>query len=70
MYQATTVTDNWAVAGIFYFFLGLYIPGEQKDISSSRILKLICDRLGNDVLVHAQAKAEGFGYLIGCRKST
>lgn len=27
MYQATTVTTNWLVAGIFYFFLGLYAPG-------------------------------------------
>ncbi|KAJ5860545.1 uncharacterized protein N7529_007855, partial [Penicillium soppii] len=27
MYKATTVTNNWAVAGIFYFFLGLYVPG-------------------------------------------
>ncbi|CAI7635110.1 unnamed protein product [Penicillium bialowiezense] len=27
MYNATTVTTNWAVAGIFYFFLGLYVPG-------------------------------------------
>ncbi|PGH13647.1 hypothetical protein AJ79_03495 [Helicocarpus griseus UAMH5409] len=28
MYKATTVTSNWAVAGIFYFFLCLYVPGE------------------------------------------
>ncbi|OJJ00326.1 hypothetical protein ASPVEDRAFT_560975 [Aspergillus versicolor CBS 583.65] len=27
MYRATTVTTNWLVAGIFYFFLGLYAPG-------------------------------------------
>lgn len=28
MYNATTVTTNWAVVGIFYFFLGLYVPGK------------------------------------------
>ncbi|KAJ5246029.1 hypothetical protein N7468_001012 [Penicillium chermesinum] len=27
MYQATTETSNWAVQALFYFFLGLYIPG-------------------------------------------
>ncbi|KAL2803372.1 tyrosine phosphatase-like protein [Aspergillus granulosus] len=27
MYRATTVTTNLLVAGIFYFFLGLYAPG-------------------------------------------
>lgn len=27
MYRATTVTANLLVAGIFYFFLGLYAPG-------------------------------------------
>ncbi|KAJ5654530.1 hypothetical protein N7490_001533 [Penicillium lividum] len=27
MYKATTAATNWAVLGIFYFFLGLYVPG-------------------------------------------
>ncbi|KAJ6005391.1 hypothetical protein N7451_003335 [Penicillium sp. IBT 35674x] len=27
MYKATTIATNWAVLGIFYFFLGLYVPG-------------------------------------------
>ncbi|KAL4810388.1 tyrosine phosphatase-like protein [Aspergillus unguis] len=28
MYRAVGVTSIWAVAGIFYFFLGLYAPGK------------------------------------------
>jgi very-long-chain (3R)-3-hydroxyacyl-CoA dehydratase len=35
MYRATTVTTNWAVASIFYFFLGLYVPGEYHSILNS-----------------------------------
>ncbi|KAJ5746578.1 hypothetical protein N7520_011760 [Penicillium odoratum] len=27
MYKATTAATNWAVLSIFYFFLGLYVPG-------------------------------------------
>ncbi|KAJ5740566.1 hypothetical protein N7493_000438 [Penicillium malachiteum] len=27
MYQATTATTNWAVLALYYFFLGLYVPG-------------------------------------------
>ncbi|KAJ5125851.1 hypothetical protein N7526_008028 [Penicillium atrosanguineum] len=33
MYQATTVTDNQAVAALFYFFLGLYVPGGWQILS-------------------------------------
>lgn len=28
MYRAAVVASSWAVTGIFYFFLGLYAPGE------------------------------------------
>lgn len=28
MYQATTVATNLAVTALFYFFLGLYVPGK------------------------------------------
>lgn len=38
MYQATTVTANKAVAALFYFFLGLYVPGGWQ-ILSFRILQ-------------------------------
>ena len=27
MFQATTAATNWAVLGLYYFFLGLYVPG-------------------------------------------
>ncbi|CAG7951790.1 unnamed protein product [Penicillium salamii] len=27
MYNATNVAEHWAVTSIFYFFLGLYVPG-------------------------------------------
>ena len=33
MYQATTVTANKAVAALFYFFLGLYVPGGWQILS-------------------------------------
>jgi very-long-chain (3R)-3-hydroxyacyl-CoA dehydratase len=28
MYNSTKFTGNIAVLGLFYFFLGLYVPGE------------------------------------------
>lgn len=28
MYNATKVTGNMAVLAVFYFFLGLYVPGK------------------------------------------
>ncbi|KAJ5934262.1 hypothetical protein N7466_003809 [Penicillium verhagenii] len=31
MYKATTIASNWAVLGIFYFFLGLYVPGKHSN---------------------------------------
>ena len=27
MFQATTAATHWAVLGLYYFFLGLYVPG-------------------------------------------
>lgn len=30
MYNATKVTGNIAVLAVFYFFLGLYVPGKLR----------------------------------------
>ena len=61
MYNATTVTEHWAVFGIFYFFLGLYVPGEYRVGYLFKAFKLTDSRLGDDVLVHVEAKTEGYG---------
>lgn len=57
MYKATTVATNWAVLGIFYFFLGLYVPGKYLSVSLLSVGAckhyLIGDRVGDDVLLHA-----------------
>lgn len=44
MYQATTVTTNLAVAGIFYFFLALYAPGKHSTIFN----RFACSRSSNN----------------------
>lgn len=59
MYNATTVTTNWAVAGIFYFFLALYVPGKYQKIFYAWFAKLKDHRIGNDVFVYAEAETKG-----------
>jgi very-long-chain (3R)-3-hydroxyacyl-CoA dehydratase len=35
MYNATKVTGNMAVLAVFYFFLGLYVPGKLRSTTLS-----------------------------------
>lgn len=74
MYQATTVTANLAVAGIFYFFLALYAPGKPSAVSnrfgdSRSSNNNLYYRLRDDVLVHVEAEAQGVGEAVACNRA-
>lgn len=60
MLKATGIAD-WPVKGLFYFFLGLYVPGKRGLIPNCSGANPVRD--GDDVLVHAEAETQGVGWV-------
>lgn len=61
MFKATLVANYWPVKGLFYFFLGLYVPGKLGLTPDYFDANPVRDR--DDVLVHAEAETQGVGWL-------